>query len=730
MDARDERLERRLSGLGKAIDRRLGPSDPNSGLDAVRAHRRPRRTVRPWRWVGAAAALAAILVAAPYVFRMTGRTSPNPTMPGHSKTPSASTAVAIGSVNAVDFLSPGVGFAAVSLGPGSGYGAQNGILATSDGGQNWSLKKLPKGASVVAVQFTDQAHGLVMAQETGTSQGQTAPPIEILATQDGGSYWSQVYTAPGSQAALNASIVMRMGFQTFGTTVYAFDGGSVLVSTNGGQAWHALSLPQGFSPANADFVSSETGFVAGQTCPAQAGQGTAGCDGTLIETTNGGATWTTSFSANDPSFWAYSDAVSFANAQDGWFFYKDGASFGSFLYKTTDGGAHWTAENTTFAQGRQVAGAPVFITPEVGWLALNHGASPLPGALLITSDGGATWRTVGLLRGWNVIGTDLLSSQVGFVVGQGGDGQQGFLAKTTDGGATFQQILPALAPESTIDFPDAQHGFGLGLPSNRGAFLATSDGGKTWRQVSVIADAGGGEPFSQSFASARDGFAVVARTVNATGLNVLATTDGGRTWQKRSSIAVPVTSAMPLRPYIRFFDPMHGILETQSFPQTVLEATSNGGRTWTQLTSMAKQAGAWNVLSFPTQEVGYMVTTDPGSGGAATVTIRETTDGGQHWSTVQTITNGEWVQAVHFSSPKVGWLAAAKNPSSAQSQTVILYTTDGGKTFTSYLIPGPALQPFGNDLELRFASATHGWLMAAGSLYETTDGGKTWVPAP
>ncbi len=67
MDARDDRLDERLSELGEAIHKAVGTVDVEAAWQDLQKRRRstPPRRRRPGWWVGAAATLAAILIAAP-----------------------------------------------------------------------------------------------------------------------------------------------------------------------------------------------------------------------------------------------------------------------------------------------------------------------------------------------------------------------------------------------------------------------------------------------------------------------------------------------------------------------------------------------------------------------------------------------------------------------------------------------------------------------------------------
>ena len=728
MDARDDRLEERLKGLGAALDRAIGPVDQDAGWQRLQASRTRsrRRAARPRRsgwWVSTAAVLAAVLIGAPYVLHPHTAKPPVIQPPPASTKHPAGLSVPIGNVSAVDFLTPQSGWAAVSLG---GYASRNALLWTGDGGQSWWVHKLPKGYRAVAIHFANTQNGVVLAQEEGsTYSAASSPTLAILSTQDGGKTWQVTYTEPGPQALQNATELMRVGFAAFGSQEYAFVGDRILTTTNG-TSWSALTLPQGFAPVQMDFLSTSVGFVAGQECAQTPQPGTAGgaCKAVLIETTDGGQSWSTAFTAPQQNLWAYSQAVSFASSQDGWFFLKDSATWQSYLYQTTDGGKTWTLEQPSFLQGRTVAGAPTFVTPEVGWLPTNAGAAPYVTGLLITRDGGKTWTSVGTGRQWSLNGVSLLSANTGYAAGVNAN-QQGFLVKTTDGGKTWTQILPNLSPSNLVDYPSAQQGFAIGIASDPQAFLATSDGGKSWTQVGRLPRGAMG----LSFVSAQLGYAIAAPKNAGTSMQVLRTTDGGRHWQVRANLSAGPSGLFSITPYVKFFDAQHGILETEDFPQNVLEVTSDGGKRWTPISTQTAVPGSWQEIAFPSQQVGYMLTTTM-SGGQATVTLQETTDGGKTWQTLRRFTSGAWGQALYFTSPEVGWIAMRTSPTSQSAQTVIMKTTDGGKAWATYPIPGAAVQPIGNNLLLQFQSQQDGTLTGLGSTYRTTDGGRTWTAQP
>ncbi len=748
MDTRDdERFEARLKALGDAIDHEVGPSDPRllerlgQDRDARGGRRRERagRHHRPNRWYYWAAALLIILVTVPYVAHLTHESQPA-THQQKQKTVlrgnGSGQPIVIGAAEAVDFVTAQRGWVVVATGA---YASRNALFATGDGGRTWSRRMLPKGYTALALHFTGdrQGTGYVLAQETGLGQtgaaGQTVP-VAILATPDGGKTWRVAWSEAGPQALANVTVTMRVGFQFFGSQGYAYVGDKILTTESGQSSWSPLTLPQGFAPVHMDFLTQSTGFVAGQVCQTSPQPGTAGgsgCTARLIETRDGGRTWQTVFTAPEQNYWNYSDAVSFASARDGWFFLKDSATWGGYLYQTTDGGQHWVLEQgsqsgpNNFAQGRTVYGPPTFVTSKVGWLPIDEGAAPYPGGLMITRDGGRTWTQTSMNLDWSLNGVSLVSPEVGYAVGGGGTAQQGFLVKTVDGGKSWTQLLPSLTPTALIDFPDATHGFGVGVTSDPEAVLTTRDGGTTWHEIYRAAN----PVQALSFVGQRVGYMATAAQ-SGQSLTLLKTTDGGRNWDQTASLPIANGVLLGTNPYLNFRDARRGVMQTSIYPDVAFSATVDGGKTWTVLSSQPATPGTFQQFAY-TSQAGYRLLTVPGSSQSqpSTVTLARTIDGGRSYDIIHTWQGSGQGAAVFFLSARVGWVAMQENPYTQNASTIVLATRDGGATWTASSTR-MTLQDFSTQLEMQFPTAQDGWLMGLGSLYRTLDGGRTWQQMP
>lgn len=196
-----------------------------------------------------------------------------------------------------------------------------------------------------------------------------------------------------------------------------------------------------------DFVDSQHGWAVGDS-------------GTILSTSNAGATWTVS---TWPSPANGLLGVDFVDAQHGWI-----SGLGGLIAVTADGGLTWKAQYsgvlTDLARIR-------FADLQHGWVVGDAGV------VLHTADGGATW-TSQTLSGVpaDLVSIDALSPQEAWTVGF-----DGCIAHTADGGATWVRQTSGTTKELFgVDFIDSQHGWVGG----NGIILATADGGATWTKQS------------------------------------------------------------------------------------------------------------------------------------------------------------------------------------------------------------------------------------------------------
>lgn len=165
-----------------------------------------------------------------------------------------------------------------------------------------------------------------------------------------------------------------------------------------------------------------------------------------------------------------------------------------------------------------------------------------------TTDGGASWTAVlpaatGLTNA-SIQCVHFRDPSNGFIAGSqiGVSGGGRFIKKTADGGLTWTNVTPATISTSTVyDMAFYGNGTGLAVATNNKAFR-TVDNGVTWTAVTTPATA-----YSVAIAG---GSAVAVAVANG---NIMRSADQGLTW---SSITTTATGLQG----VHFYDDLHGMI--------------------------------------------------------------------------------------------------------------------------------------------------------------------------
>ncbi len=678
---------------------------------------RPHRSLTR-RPVAALAILAACLVAALSVVMLT-----RPPAPAGPAAQVASTVTPPATLTAVDLVSPSLGWVA-GYTPSSGQGQ---LLSSQDGGARWQLQSL-SGVRVLALDMSTSQHGAMLA-ETGCNS-YVCSQLAILSTTASGS-WAVRWKDPILPSLLQnlsqlqgAVLIERPGAN------WALAGGLLLTSPNGALSWHLVQIPAGLTPTSLSVVG-KTVVVAAVTPPQAAVS-----ELSVLSSQDGGAVWHTLFhAAPSGGIFPYSAGVSFANAKDGWLYYKNGATWQASLWQTKDGGRTWSAEAGAPGSGRTVSLAPDFVSPTLGWLPVSQGAAPFPGGLYVTSDGGAHWTGVGtsFQNPWSLQAVSLLSSGAGWAVIDQSSGLS-VLAKTTDGGREWQDLLPALRPTAGVAFTSATNGVGIGSPIDSGAVLVSHDGGQGWRQVASL-------PADLTAVSAVGGNVMVSGQDAALANRLLLYTGTAQHLRLRYQMAVPYTDLPAAAPLIHFFSPTEGVWKVFGFPNAVVLKTRDGGSSWQPLATYARTPGTWDALEYLTPTGAVLATQLSASaqntaGTDFPVSLSASASGGSSWQVIDQLSLPGWMQAMDFLNPNQGWLLVEVAPLSAHPSEWLYATTDGGVSWQSHRLSLPSslvpLSPLGGSevMSLDFATAKAGWIVSGDAFLRTTDGGQTWQVVP
>ncbi len=243
-------------------------------------------------------------------------------------------------------------------------------------------------------------------------------------------------------------------------------------------------------------------------------------------------------------------------------------------------------------------------------------------------------------------------------------------------------------------------GKGVAAGSEAVDVLHTSDGGVTWKVISVTYYSNtANNPKGLPFGGDKSGISFVNTTTGwVTGFSPVSqfawlyiTHDGGVTWQHQSIPLPEDPDGVSTLPPV-FFNATDGILPVilpgpQSQALTIY-VTHDGGASWSATTPVTTGATAGT------------------------------------WTGTLTAGTIDFVDAMH------GWLAsntfAVKSNQYMSNQYInstVYRTSDGGQRWTQYTVRLNA-----DITMIDFVSRAQGWAIdSAQALYQTTDGGQTWT---
>lgn len=361
------------------------------------------------------------------------------------------------------------------------------------------------------------------------------------------------------------------------------------------------------------------------------------------------------------------------------------------------------------------------------------------GTLLVSDDGGSSWRPDGRPR---LLHVDVVGPRAAFATSTTA------LFRTGDAGARWQRVAPV---GGTISFADARHGW---IVDGRKAWT-TSDGGRTLAPLHTPCAVTPGVSIVLGRVSASLGFAVCAQepAAGSQRKELFVTEDGGRSWRLRTGF-----ERMPIGGYLgslSFSNARDGLLTTDR--GSGLLATDDGGRSWRTILPApgsdvvaAQRTGrdtvvalledgalyrstgggrSWRLLyphTLPTPEAVAYSTPTAGIGagyadwGYASFGILATPDAGRSWVLRSLLPSVESVTNLERVTSSVVYL---DGPSAHRLGTVLLRTRDNGRTWTSVPVPAGA-----GSFDVSFVSATEGVLAEeSGLFYTTSDGGRHWT---
>jgi photosystem II stability/assembly factor-like uncharacterized protein len=295
--------------------------------------------------------------------------------------------------------------------------------------------------------------------------------------------------------------------------------------------WKAVKGGDNIHYYSVDLVDAAHVWVGGVTFIPP---GMAGFEDTAIigRSTDSGATWkyTSSHQIGDVAFgWTFLTATTleFVDANHGWAALSDGTIVG-----TTDGGATWTLQAEGSAEMRDnnwgyssLAMADATHGAAVGsWVGFIGVSKPR----IVYTQNGKDWVEADVpdLSDVSLDGVCMVDASYGWAVGSVGRTDTAPLVLVThDGGATWTQQAGGLSGAAlhSVSFVDRQHGWAVG---DKGSILVTVDGGATWwSQASPVTET----LLAVTFADSATGWAVGEKGT------ILETTKVGLPWVAQTS---------------------------------------------------------------------------------------------------------------------------------------------------------------------------------------------------
>jgi photosystem II stability/assembly factor-like uncharacterized protein len=645
-------------------------------------------------------------------------------------------------LNDLDFPTPQAGWAVGTVSSSGGRGVQGVILASRTSGSSWrqQWRGREEPFEITAIDG-EQAWAL---SSMGCAAGEAGKPCPsaLLGTTDGGTTWAQMATFPSGldQIAFSSSTVGVAGAssqicpQPTGNAAPSCPG-SVLVTTNGGAKWTmALRTPDpvvAVTATTGELLAVEA-FLTGYTGPGSLA---------VLVSTDQGRSWRSAGRVTIPSQLSLETTAKLLVGPKGelWLSLMDRESCAMHgcgtvgVWASPDGGASWSQQLPSApnaaddcsdsAPASTLSGSPdgaVYGIDEV-----NLAACPPPGATLVSWDTAQaptinSAQSVYSFSAFTPTVVSWPSRKLGFAASPTG------ITRTEDGGQSWQQVFPALAPVDALDVVSSTVAYGGGDQAFPNAVLGTTDGGRQWRVLDNLL----GPVDLLDFLNPTSGYAVVGTdSLTASGSSAIySTSDGGHAWNfVGSGPPHPGGSLIGLT-----------ILKNGSGVTADATASSKSCSLW-----VTHDSGiSWHRTGpIPTAGYGCSVVAasfaasrgKPGPGAVVEVgtnPVRETKDLGRRWSETPPHPRLGGIQLLS-AALQVGWTESFSH--SGRTEKLILWeSTNGGRSWSTPDPKGQVLPPgsnSGSPVTLSFAGPRIAWLMAAGSVWRTVDGGRTWLAA-
>jgi photosystem II stability/assembly factor-like uncharacterized protein len=585
----------------------------------------------------------------------------------------------------------------------------DGVYKSSNGGQNWSLKR--NGFPPIGAQFSlsapinalgiDSSNPNIVYAGVGFSWGNDRPPNprygsgNIYKSVDGGESWTMINT--GTQKINSQATFFDIGAHpTNSQIVFATTNKGLYKSIDGGVNWQKKSTGIPYNhvrglaihPVNPNIV-----YITVWTA-----EGVEPWQGGVYRSTDGGETWIAKNKNlekrnNGPGQRTSNFPQVYLDPNDPNVLYTGDWSWSvRGMYKSTDGGENWTPFDPSSADPVYLANFGV--VSHIGLAASDANVVYFGSDRHVyrTTDGGKNWHSATTRQiGSNVWQTrGIETSDLKILVIDSDDtnimyfgyGDNG-LFKSTDGGATLEHLISPQVRGRPTDI------FDIVLdPDNKGMVYVTygetqrvrpsvleesTDYGKTW---SVLSGTGSGLPAGRQSSLVLDRTSPLAsRTLYITvlGSGVYKSIDSGKTWL---AVNNGLNNLSPSKLAIDPNNPQILYVGINSEVTGNIYKTTDGAKRWTQIAQI--EAISDIAINPQDSNIIYVASrrTRNQQGG-----IHRSTDGGLTWTKVL---NERWIIsiAIRPDNPNIVYAGSFEHPFFDQYVGKGLYkSTDGGTTW-------------------------------------------------
>ncbi len=317
----------------------------------------------------------------------------------------------------------------------------------------------------------------------------------------------------------------------------------VLHTTSGAEKWREATPSTGsiqYTLGVSDFLDAQNAWVAMQNSGKFS----------IFRTYNGGGLWLETPLLDTGSSVTQ---ISFADPQNGWLLFDKedkGQTQAIDVFHTTDGGGTWlNVSSVNSSTDDQANGLPFtgrktgisFRSSSTGWIT-GSVADSKNSLLYVTSDGGFTWKVQTIPLPSDASGTittfppQFSNANDGIlpVTFSSGGSNKVDVYTTQDGGKTWSSGNPTSDISSTTALGSDNQALAIGANGNAGNVYATSDAGRSWKQLPKP-DATVTKLVGLNFVSSKQSW--VLATTSADVVRLFQTSDNGKSWTSLNTTA-------------------------------------------------------------------------------------------------------------------------------------------------------------------------------------------------